>query len=383
MNILHVTPSYFPATAWGGPIYSTLGLCDALSSTTDVDLRVLTTDSSGPKSEDRLEDMEFPTQFPSGYTVYYCRKTFGREFSIELLRHLIPMVKWAEVVHLTYTYSPPTIPTLLVCRMIGRPVVWSPRGAMQRWDNTPRLFAKKIWEIICNTLASRKGTVLHVTSSEEAQASSSRIPKAKIALIPNGVSVPQVNEKRNWKPNNRLRVMYMGRLHPKKGIENLFEAMALLKRNIHSSLSVYGGGGSDYRVSLERRVIELGIEDLVVFHGSVSGEAKEVAFSSSDVCVLPSFTENFGMVVAESLAHGIPVIASKGTPWSRLEDYRCGVWVDNTPDKIASALRQISDENLEEMGERGRQWMQQEFSWGHVANQMYELYESLVANCNL
>ena len=88
------------------------------------------------------------------------------------------------------------------------------------------------------------------------------------------------------------------------------------------------------------------------------------------------------MVVAEALAHSIPVIASKATPWNRLEDYKCGLWVDNTPDAIALALQQISDENLEEMGDKGRKWMQQDFSWGHIANQMYELYVSLVANCN-
>jgi len=344
MNILHVTPSYFPATAWGGPIYSTLGLCDALSSMAEVDLRVLTTDTIGPKSEDRLEDMEFPTQFPSGYTVYYCRKTFGREFSIELLRHLIPMVKWAEVVHLTYIYSLPTIPTLIVCRLIGRPVVWSPRGALQQWDGTTRPIAKWVWEKFCNALLSRKRTALHVTSSKEAQASSKRVPKTEIALIPNGVIIPPIDEERNWKPENNLRIMYLGRLHPIKGIDNLLQAMALLRSSVSLSLAVYGNGDLGYRGSLGNQVVELGIEDLVVFHGSVSGEAKEVAFSSSDVCVLPSFSENFGMVVAEALAHGIPVIASKGTPWSRLEDYRCGVWADNTPDKIASALRQISDD---------------------------------------
>lgn len=382
MKILHVTPSFYPATYWGGPILSTLELCDELSKVQDVELRVLTTDTCGPASKDRLEGMEFPTQFLSGYTVYYCRKTFGREFSVELLRYLIPMVKWADVVHLTYTYSPPTIPTLFVCRLIGRPVAWSPRGAMQRWGGTTRPIIKWVWEVVCNALITRKCTVLHVTSTEEAQASSIRIPKAETALIPNGVSIPPIDEERNWKPNNRLRIMYLGRLHPIKGIENLLEAMALLKRYIHSSLAVYGSGVLGYQGSLERQVIELGVEDHVVFHGSVSGEAKEAAFSSSDVCVVPSFTENFGMVVAEALAHGIPVIASKDTPWNRLEDYDCGMWVDNTPDVIALALRQISDENLEEMGDKGRKWMQQEFSWVHIANQMYELYESMVANCN-
>jgi len=378
MNILHVTPSYYPATVWGGPIYSTLGLCDALTSMADVELRVLTTDTSGPKSRDRLNDVGFPTQFSAGYDVYYCSKTYGGEFSIKLFRHLIPMVHWADVVHLTYTYSLPTIPTLLVCRLIGKPVVWSPRGALQRWAGTTRPIAKWVWEVVCSVLLSRKCTVLHVTSSEEEQACSKRLSKAEIALIPNGVLIPPVDEERNWKPENKLRIMYLGRLHPIKGIENLLEAMALLNRNIYSSLAVYGGGDSDYLVSLERRIIELGIEENVVFKGFVSGDAKKTAFLSSDICVVPSFIENFGMVVAEALAHGVPVIASKGTPWSRLEDYDCGMWVDNTPDRIASALQLLSNKDLEEMGVNGRRWMKAEYSWAHIASQMYVLYESLV-----
>ena len=382
MKVLHIVPTFYPATYWGGPIFSTLGLCDALAAVDDVDLRVLTTDASGPGSGDRLTNIDYEKLFPSGYTVYYCKKTFGHEFSIELLRYLVSMVRWADIVHLTYTYSPPTIPTLLICRLLGCPVVWSPRGALQRWEGTTRPLAKRIWEAICNVLVVKKMTVLHVTSTEEAQASSRRIPRADLATISNGVLIPDVYKVRNWRPDNRLRIMYMGRLHPIKGLENLLQSIALLKCTVNISLDIYGEGAVEYRSSLKKKVADLQIQEFVTFHGSVSGEEKESAFFTSDLCVLPSFSENFGMVVAEALAHGVPVIASKGSPWEKLEEYNCGLWVDNTPEIIASAIDQLLDKNLETMGMNGRNWMELEYSWVHIASQMYTLYFSLIKNKN-
>ena len=85
------------------------------------------------------------------------------------------------------------------------------------------------------------------------------------------------------------------------------------------------------------------------------------------------------MVVAEALAHSVPVIASKGTPWQRVEKMGCGLWVGNDPNSLARAIRQMSAMPLREMGQRGRQWMQDEFSWDRVARDMAELYRNLIA----
>ena len=89
---------------------------------------------------------------------------------------------------------------------------------------------------------------------------------------------------------------------------------------------------------------------------------------------MPSYTENFAIVVAEALAHGVPVIASTGTPWSRLGQMKCGLWVDNDPETLADAIRSISTMPLRDMGLIGREWMQSEFSWRSVAEQTLDLY---------
>lgn len=376
MNILHVTPSFFPATYFGGPIFSTLGLCDSLARARDVNLRVLTTDTAGPAKSDRVPRISFPVKFSAGYEVFYCRKVLGGDFSFELIRHLFAMVRWASIVHLTGVYSPPTIPTLFACRLLGKPVVWSPRGSLQRWEGSTRPRLKQIWEAVCNCLIVPGYVALHVTSRQEAESSLAHIDLVDAVLIPNGVDLPELNSNRIWRPNSTLRVLFMGRLHPIKGVENLLMALADPCLT-NTELVVYGDGDPTYRTSLRQLVASLNLEGRVSFAGEVKGEAKLAAFAAADVCVVPSFTENFGMVVAESLAHGVPVVVSKGAPWEQVEKFGCGLWVENTPEKLATALARIGAQDLASMGMRGRQWMQTGFGWDSVARRMYEQYQKL------
>jgi len=186
-----------------------------------VELKVLTTDTAGPWRTQRLAVEGFPTYFEDGYRVYFCRKLFGRDFSPSLLFRLWPMIGWADIVHLTAVYSAPTIPALLMCRLLHKPLVWSPRGALQRWERTSKPGLKWAWEMICGTLIRSDGSFLHVTADQEAVATRTRIPGIAIAVIPNGVDVPSGLPPRTWTPEGILRLIFLGRLHPIKGIENL------------------------------------------------------------------------------------------------------------------------------------------------------------------
>jgi glycosyltransferase involved in cell wall biosynthesis len=114
--------------------------------------------------------------------------------------------------------------------------------------------------------------------------------------------------------------------------------------------------------------------------GPVYGPAKQSAFFDADLFVLPSHSESFGMVVAEALAHGVPVLTTTGTPWSVLPERGCGWWVDATTDGITEGLRQATSqepETLRGMGERGREFMAAEFAWEEVAKRFVCLYQTL------
>jgi glycosyltransferase involved in cell wall biosynthesis len=217
---------------------------------------------------------------------------------------------------------------------------------------------------------------LHVTSENEAEESRQRINGVPIEIIKNGVDIPPHNPERNWMQDGKLRLLFIGRLHPKKGVENLLRAVSVMKNN-DNVLTICGTGDDDYTLFLKDMANELGIADNVHFAGHVEGNAKSKIFWNSDVCIVPSHTENFGMVVAEALAHGVPVITSRGTPWQVLESRGCGWWVENSPNIIVDTILLARKSDLAAMGEKGREWMIEEFSWENVAARMVEAYDSI------
>jgi glycosyltransferase involved in cell wall biosynthesis len=219
---------------------------------------------------------------------------------------------------------------------------------------------------------------MHLTSEFENRETMARFPKLRTATIPNGVDVPA--DLNRTEGNGELRLLFIGRLDPKKGIEALLKACSLIGTSLPWRLAIAGWGAPEYVSQLKGQIQALGMNGRVEMKGEVLSEAKKRLLECSDISLVPSYTENFAIVVAEALAHGVPVIASKGTPWSRLEEMKCGLWVDNDPETLASAIRRISGMSLQHMGFIGREWMRKEFSWRSVTDQMLGLYRRCAAH---
>jgi glycosyltransferase involved in cell wall biosynthesis len=281
-------------------------------------------------------------------------------------------MRWADVVHLTGVYNFPTFPTILLARLLKKPLIWSPRGALQRWEGSSRIGLKAVWDFLWYHVADRIELTMHVTSEHESRETLARFRGLRMAMIPNGVDVPV--DLNRIERNGDLRLLFIGRLDPKKGIEALLKACSLVDSAPPWRLAIAGWGAPEYVSQLREQVHALGVSGRVEMLGTVLAEAKKRLFECSDVALVPSNTENFAIVVAEALAHGVPVIASTGTPWSRLKEMKCGLWVDNDPETLAGAIRSIRTMPLQDMGLRGREWMQNEFSWSAVTKQMLDLY---------
>ena len=371
MKVLHVIPSFYPAHYYGGPVQSTFHLCRKLAEA-GCAVRVLTTTANGPGAvldvTTRCEVEAAP-----GVRVLYARRVGSESLSLPLLGRLLEMVRWADVIHVSAVYSFPVIPAMLAARVAGKPVVWSPRGALQRWSGSTRVRLKDAWDAVCGVIQP-KHTVLHVTSDEEAAESIARYPGLRTAIIPNGVHVPAKLTRRPG--DGTLRLMFLGRLHPKKGIENLLAAASRLG-DVRWSLVIAGKGDPEYTASLRRRIDDLSLSDRVKLLGEVLGADKQAALENIDVAVFPSYTENFGLVIAEALAHGVPVIASTATPWREIEARGCGLWVANDPATVKEAILRIARMPMQEMGARGREWMAAEYSWDRAAAATAALYADL------
>jgi glycosyltransferase involved in cell wall biosynthesis len=371
MKILHVSPSFYPTRAYGGTIRSSYGLCRGLTEL-GCEVRVLTTDTDGiGRNLDVANDRDVAVD---GLQVRYCHKLFRNSVSPGLLRVLGEYVAWADVVHLIAVYSFPTFPTLAYCRRLQKPLVWSPRGSLQRWDGSTHVATKFAWELVCRMLAPKDRVVLHTTSEEEARQSQARFRDLRTVIVHNGVELPE--RVRRSGPTAELRISYLGRLHPIKAIENLLDACKLMEGDADPwHLKIAGSGEGDYPEVLKSKVEKLGLQAHVEFTGEIFGDAKEDLFADSDVLVAPSYVENFGMVIAEALAHEVPVIAGRGTPWEGLHANQCGLWVENNAHSLATTIRRTRALPLREMGRRGRCWMQREFSWDAVSRQMLVAFQ--------
>lgn len=378
LRVLQVAPAFFPATYWGGPTVSVFHLCNGLAREPGVNLKVLTTDTSGPRGVDRLTENEKRPEQYSGYPVYFCRKLAGVDFTPAVWRHVWRHVAWADVVHLNSVYTSTTLPTLVAARFLRKPLVWSPRGALQRWSGSRKPWLKGVWNLSCRMLLRREWTRIHGTSDEEAVESSDRLAGMRSFVVPNGVEAPGDCPQRDWRAGGILRILFLGRLDPKKGIENLLRALPLLEPGT-ATLEICGGGDPAYEATLRRVASGLGVFDRVRFRGHVEGDQKASAYRSADVCVVPSYTENFAMVVAESLVHGTPVIASTGTPWRELQEKGAGWWVPNDPASLSAALDLARGADLASMGQKGRNWMIAKFSWQSVARRMLAQYQELAS----
>src|SRR2546423_3558252 len=174
MKVLFISPSFYPATYYGGPTFINRDLCQTLSAG-GVELQVLTTDSDGPRRRIDLNDSFLREP---DYEITYCRRIFRPDIAPGLLLRLAKMIRRADVVHLNGVYSFTTLPTLALCKLMRKPVVWSTLGALQRWQGTRRRGIKTVWEKLCNSLCTTQRVLLHVTSEEEKIESLEKIPRA-------------------------------------------------------------------------------------------------------------------------------------------------------------------------------------------------------------
>jgi glycosyltransferase involved in cell wall biosynthesis len=259
---------------------------------------------------------------------------------------------------------------------MGKPLIWSPRGALQAthdWPDAPKRSAKRWFEKMLNALRPAD-MVMHVTAAQEAQTSVSQFAGMATCLIPNAVDVPLLVAPK-VRPQGRTRLISLGRLHPKKGLLGLIDTMMVLPAQF--TLDIYGSGDAAYTAQLHHAAAPLG--NRVRFHGHVDDAGKAKAFAGADLFVLPSQSENFGIAVAEALAHGVPVLMTHRTPWQAVDVKGCGRCIDMEQADLAFEIAGLAQQDLAVMGARGRNWIAQEFSTQTMVAQFDALYREMAA----
>jgi glycosyltransferase involved in cell wall biosynthesis len=221
--------------------------------------------------------------------------------------------------------------------------------------------------------------VIHVTSTDEARSVRQMGCFQPIAVIPNGVAVPPVVPGPHpLRP--RRRALFLSRIHPIKGILTLVSAWAHVRPH-GWELLIAGPDFDGHRAEVEALVRRERLSEVITISDPVTDDEKWKVFAESDLFVLPTVTENFGIVVAEALASGVPVITTTGAPWEAVATNGCGWWIEPGVEALRSALEEattMTDSQRHELGRKGRAYVAREFSWQHIAQDMREVYRWMV-----
>lgn len=272
------------------------------------------------------------------------------------------------------------------CREAGVKRIVSPRGMLGAWALNHGRWKKKLawWMYQHRDLLS--ADAFHATSQQEADEIRALGLKQPIAVIPNGVTFPAFSIDRSQRVDDRPRVMlFLSRIHPKKGLLSLLKAWKDASPN-GWQLVLAGPDENGHQREVEHLAETLGIRSQVSFPGNLNDQQKWEWYGNADVFVLPSYSENFGIVVAEALAAGLPVIATHGTPWAELPLRRIGWHVPHEIAALATAIGKattMADEDRKAMGKSASGWAHEAFGWTGVAEKMTDFYKSVLATSSL
>ena len=375
IKILATFPTFFPAQYWGGPIFSSYFTCIELKNNPLVDLKILTTNSSGPKISDKLSNKEIQV-VKKELDIDFAAKTFGKSISLSLAIRILREARHSHVIWITSIFSFPVLISAFAAKFHNKPVIITPRGSLQVHEKSRKIFLKKFYIKLLAILLHKQDLLMHFTSEQESLQSLVVRKSFKSMILRNGVELPKLSledrlerSKNHYKRSDDklLNILYLGRIDKKKGIELLLTVLSKLNRKYF--LKIVGDGEQKYvKKILDDANRTLGKANFKYF-GALHEKKKDDAFYSSDILILPSYSENFGIVIAESLIRGVPVICSNNTPWVEIISKNAGWCTNNDEGELIDLLEKMDLSDLAKKAENGLNWMENSFLWSDIANE--------------
>lgn len=372
MRVKHCVPSLDPVH--GGPSRTVVALTDALARTGELGVELV---AQGPAGGAIV---------PAAGSAVSRRVRIGRgrlelAWALPMRRDLAAIAPAGvpDLVHGHGVWHPAGHWAARAARRWRVPLVLHPRGMLEPWALEQKPFKKRLALVLFQWRDLRTSRVLVATSETEYEHLRVFGLRQPVAVIPNGVAAVAEQDVKGASAlarKDRQRIaLFLSRVHPKKGVLELVRAWAEVSP-VGWRLVIAGPDEAGHWGEVARLIDRLGVGGSIDYLGSVDGTAKAALFNEADLFVLPTFSENFGVVVAEALAHGLPVVTTRGAPWADLEVYGCGWWIDTGVDPLVLALRQaaaLGDAERRVMGERGQAYVQR-YDWDRIAEQTLALY---------
>jgi len=386
MKINLIIPSFYPAVIYGGPIFSTLHTCQELAKLENVEVFVSTTNASMTTRLD-VETNQW-IKFKEHLFVKYYNETIINRFSLSLLINLWKDIRVSDLVHIQGLFSTPVPIAIIYSILLKKSILLTPHGTLGSWClNQGSKFKKKWLKWLIQPFISK--IIWHATAEMEKQEILLVFPDAKIEIIANGIQLKEFENFNSLTPNEFTKkftektlvtdkiIVSIGRLQKIKGFDILIDAFSRALEHYPNAKLFIAGGDEGEEQNLRSQIDRLELIEKAFLVGAISGQDKIDFLTNADLFVLPSHNENFGIVYAESLAAGTPIVASLDTPWSEVESADCGKWVKNSADETAKAMIEMLGRDREEMRVNSKK-LAQKYAWKNIAIQFKELFDEMV-----
>ena len=312
-------------------------------------------------------------------------------FSTALHRYLRQHIQELDVVHVHGVWLFPNITVAWNARRKKVPYIVRPAGSLDPTPLRMKGFKKRLYLNAIERHLVNNAAAIHAVSENEARNLSELGFTSPVVTIPNGISriatdvrsdIKAVNRAELGLPAKEQLILFVGRIHPIKNLEFLGRVFQSLLSKLQAPVKLLIAGPDDhaYAEQLKAYYQNLGIGEHVQFLGEVLGEQKDTLYRACDLFVLPSHTENFGFVVIEALAAGLPVIVSDKTPWAAVNEARAGYCLPLEEAIFVEKMQALlSDVNcLQEKGAHALQFARQ-FTWENINQRMIEFYQNVTA----
>jgi poly(glycerol-phosphate) alpha-glucosyltransferase len=260
-----------------------------------------------------------------------------------------------------------------------KPYIVSPHGMLDPWALNNSRWKKRISALLYENRHLRGACCIHALNHAEAESVRAYGLKNPICIIPNGVELPPLTGQRTSQSTHTL--LYLGRLHPKKGLPKLLEAWSLVQKEANNSrwrLVIAGWDQNGHQRDLEKLAAMLNIGSSISFVGPMFGEAKAASFSGASAFILPSLSEGLPMTVLEAWSWGLPVLMTPKCNLPEGEANGAAIMMEADADSISAALLRLlrmNDHKRGEMGMNGRHLVEKRFQWPRIAQQMADVYD--------
>lgn len=275
-------------------------------------------------------------------------------------------------------------------RRLNKPLVISPLGHLDPWSLARHPWRKRAVRFLVEGRNWRSAAAFIAKSAMEAEALKRLGLNNRVEIIPNGIDSVQWKKEvssdeffeRFPKFKGQRLLLFLSRLHPKKGADLLLKSWERIRSSRPEwRLVMVGEGEATWVDGLRHFVRTNGLEETVLFTGSLEGSLKRSALAAAELFVLPSHSENFGQVVLEALAAARPVVVTQGCPWPDVETRGCGWWIGAGGSALIESLRRamsLSATELAAMGRAGSDWVLRDFDWDLLIRRHLELYQEVI-----